>query len=89
MSKGTVSINLLIGATTFKIFELFADVSFETPKNFICQVFKVCLFSFLSYILSILPSRAVDDGEAAADEVVLDVNDDERRLRSDDLEILH
>ena len=82
MSKGTVSINLLIGATTLKIlewiFELFVDGSFETPKNFICQVFKVCLFSFLSYILSILSSWAVDDGEAAADEVVLDVHDDER-----------
>ena len=45
------------------------------------------LFNFVfSHILSILPSRAIDDGEAAADEVVLDVNDDERRLRSDDLE---
>ena len=79
-----MSINLLIGATTFKIlewiFELFhfKDTAFETPKNFICQVFKVSLFSFLSYILSILSSWAVDDGEAAADEVVLDVHDDER-----------
>ena len=56
----------------------FKDATFETSKNFICQVSKVCLFSFLSYILSILSSWTVDDGEAAADEVVLDVHDDER-----------
>ena len=56
----------------------FKDTAFETPKNFICQVFKVSLFSSLSYILSILSSWAVDDGEASADEVVLDVHDDER-----------
>ena len=63
----------------------FKDTTFETQKNFICQVFKVSLFSFLSYILSILSSWAVDDGEAAADEVVLDVHDDERWLWSHDL----
>ena len=66
-------------------FELFGDGSFETPKNFICQAFKVCLFSSLSYILSILSSWAVDDGEAAADEVVLNVHDDEHWLWSHDL----
>ena len=75
----------LSGFLNFLLRVHFKDTAFETPKNFICQVFKVCLFSFLSYILSILSSWAVDDGEASADEVVLDVHDDERWLWSHDL----
>ena len=37
------------------------------------------------YLLSILSSRAVDDGQTAGYEVVLDVHDDDGRPGSDDL----
>ena len=37
------------------------------------------------HVLPVLPGRAVDDGETATDEIILDVDDDERRLRSHNL----
>lgn len=37
------------------------------------------------HVLPVLPGGAVDDGETATDEIILNVDDDERRLRSDNL----
>ena len=55
---------------------------------FVCLFFIVmsfvCLF-VVTHILPILASRTVDDGEASADEVVLHVHNDERRLRPNNL----
>ena len=70
MSKGTVSISLLMGATTLN-------------KEHYSHLSSLAVDQF--YLLSILSSRAVDDGQTAGYEVILDVHDDDRRPGSDDL----
>ena len=71
MSKGTVSISLLMGATTWNKEHYSSPLSSLTVDQ--------------PYLLSILSSRAVDDGQTAGYEVVLDIHDDQGGPRADDL----
>ena len=43
-------------------------------------------YIFIAYIFSILLGRAVDDGQAATDKVILDINNDKGRLGFHNLE---